>query len=87
MTACYNDSIGWDEIKRLEAGPTFDGGCFVAKAARKKLLSAGSFKFPHRPLRSSPFRSPLGYYTQHLRYGRDRALHSRRSVGAETSSL
>jgi hypothetical protein len=47
MIAYYDESIEWDEIKRLGAGPTFDGGCFVAKAARKKLLSAGSFSASH----------------------------------------
>jgi hypothetical protein len=44
MVAYFDESIEWDELKRSEAGPTVDGGRFVAKEARKKLMAAESYR-------------------------------------------
>ena len=47
MVAYFDQSIEWDELKRTEAGPKVDGGRFVAKEARKKLLAAESYSAAH----------------------------------------
>jgi hypothetical protein len=47
MVAYFDQSIEWDELKRTNAGPTVDGGCFVAKAARKKLLETERYSAVH----------------------------------------
>jgi hypothetical protein len=47
MVAYLDASIEWDELKRLKAGPTLDGGRFVAKEARTKLLQAESYSPAH----------------------------------------
>jgi hypothetical protein len=47
MVAYFDEFIEWAELKRTEAGPTVDGGRFVAKEARKKLVEAESYRAAH----------------------------------------
>ena len=43
MAMYFDPSQDWEAIKRLRAGPTENGGAFVAKEARTKLLKTESF--------------------------------------------
>ncbi len=47
MLAYFDEAIEWNELRRIQAGPTTDGGRFVAKDARTKLLKMEGYDAIH----------------------------------------